>query len=317
MFRIVCDTLSDFPKEWCEAHDVHLVAMHLRGKYKDELDVLGVHPADVYVDLAAKGILRLSQPSAAEFMEVFNQLIDQSDDPIICITASSALLQVFDNAVAAAREVKKRCQVAVIDSKLVSAGEAMVVADLVHARQVGMSFEEAIEHVQQLIPRVTVLFITPPGAALYNHTRSNPLKRLRTIVDGWTGSYGFVAMDGRGHLTRVGHHGDQRLLAGRIARLMSLDAQREGPLRYIEVSVGFPRNLSILEKPLDTNEFISTRSTVINASGSVAVALGLGAMGIAYAPVRYLVHESSETDPLKDLESLEREGLVAHADDNL
>lgn len=291
MFAIVTDTLSDLPLEWCEEHNVRLVPMHLRTRAGDSRDVVEVHPADTYVALASKpASVRTSQPSPSEFTEVFDELLDSGVTQILCVTASAALSQTYDNAVAAARAANKRGQVAVIDSKTLSAAEGIVVADLVRGRDMGMEFREAVDHAARLVRHVTLLLITAPGAQLFPHPGHRaPIRHLRRAMEGWMGAYGLVTLDEQGRVVTVGRAADQRMLAGRIARLMSLDAQRDGCLRYVEICVGYPRSLSVLEKPLDTNEFISRRTSVANVSGAVACQLGLGSVGIAYAPARYLV----------------------------
>lgn len=298
MFAIVTDTLSDLPLEWCEDHNVKLVATHLTGRAGDRRDVVGVHPADTYVALATRpDSVGTSQPSAAEFTEAFEAVMGAGFDEVVCVTASAALSSSYDSAVAAARAANRRGRVVVIDSRSVSAGEGIVVADLVRARDTAMTMDQAVDHVARLIHHVTVLFITPPGSPLFKHPSSRAsLGRMRATVERWLGLYGLVTLDEKGRVSLVGHSADQRMHAGRIARLMSLDSQREGPLSYVEVSVGYPRSLSVLEKPLDTNEFMSRRHATINASGAMAVHLGLGALGMAYAPVAYLVADGVDIE---------------------
>ena len=75
---------------------------------------------------------------------------------------------------------------------------------------------------------------------------------------------------------------DLSRLAGGMARKMSAYAHEVGPLTYVEINAGVPRSLAIVEKPLVTNEFESTRAAILDTNPSTTNQLGLGAVGIAF-----------------------------------
>jgi hypothetical protein len=83
----------------------------------------------------------------------------------------------------------------------------------------------------------------------------------------------------------------------------------------VEISAGMPRELAALEKPLDTNEFLSSRMAVANACPSIVSHVGLGAMGIAFAPVSCLAasDDPSEPDPTSCFDAADAARKDAHA----
>lgn len=281
MFQIVCDTCADVTVDWAEDHGVTLVAHRIRSRAGDKGDVVEVHPADTYVGLATdREVPRISQPSPAEFQDVLGHLAARGATQVAVLCVSSGLSSTYENAIAAARGFRDAMDIAVIDSRNVSAGEAILLSELVAARQMGFSFADAVEHTRSLVRHVTIMGVLPPGAPILKS--GGPLGKIRGALRSVLSRYALATLDGQGRCVMVDQGANQKHLAGRIARLMAVDSVREGPLSYREISVGYPRFLSILEKYIELAGFSSTAQPVVNGCGALACRCGLGAFGIAY-----------------------------------
>ena len=91
-FAIVVDSGCDFENEFYGDHDVKLVPFHVRLGSDDLLDVQEAVPEDFYVRFTTqKEQVRTSQPSPAEFIDAYQELVDKGYTSILSIHASSEL----------------------------------------------------------------------------------------------------------------------------------------------------------------------------------------------------------------------------------
>jgi DegV family protein with EDD domain len=105
-----------------------------------------VPPGHFYARLAESGLTpSTSQPSPGAFLQVF----DAADEPVLCLTCSSALSGTHSSAVLAAGMTST--PVTVIDTGTISGGLALVVATVARA---GLPFEESVELARSLTGRV-------------------------------------------------------------------------------------------------------------------------------------------------------------------
>ncbi len=145
------------------------------------------------VDLGAEEALRLLgrdvaaapvviPPSEADFIAVYNSLAADAD-AIISIHPSRSLFGSWHSATRAARQAAGHCEVAVIDSQSLAAGQGMLVqiaADAV-ARELG--FEAAVRLVRGAVERVyTVLYVETIGYLLQNRLISSSHALLGTLL---------------------------------------------------------------------------------------------------------------------------------------
>jgi DegV family protein with EDD domain len=282
-FAIVTDSACDLPYEYYAAHDVALVPMHVRLDGADLLDQVDVSPADYYVRLACtKSNPTTSYPSPAEILDVYQRLIDEGAPAIVSVHVSSGVSGTVTSAKTAAREASKSVRCEVVDTRLASAAEGLVVAALVSARDRGASVDEALARAEQVMRATDLYFILPAGHQMV--WRRGAAIGLRRLMAAMFGVRPLLYLDEDGSITERSSSTDLADSTGLIARIMSRTAQSEGPLRYVEISAGLPRALDALEKPLDTNEFVSSRMAVANAGAAVVSRAGLGSVGIAFVP---------------------------------
>jgi DegV family protein with EDD domain len=279
-FAIVTDSTCDLARDWLEGHDVAFVGQHVRMGAVELRDLVDVSSEDFYVRLALSKEDPLPFcPSAGEFMAVYEELAGAGFERVVSVHPSQGVSGTVGSARAAARSVKHDVRVDVIDTGLASAGLAIVVDALRDARDSGATADEGIARAQGVAAATCLCLV--PRAPL--SVRSGTLRRSAGILSRMLGTTPLVRLDARG-LVEEARTADVADLTGRIARLMSRYAGQVGPLEYVEVNAGMPRNLRLVEKPLVTNEFDSRRAGILNASPSVVSTAGLGSVGIAFVP---------------------------------
>jgi DegV family protein with EDD domain len=130
---IITDSTSDLPLDFVEENKIHIVPLniHLQDSlYKDGVDI---QPSELYYRLRTEDIFpQTSQPSAGEFMEIYQTL--KPDDEVLVLCLSSELSGTYQSAEMArdmaAEEVD--AEIHVVDSRFVSLGLGMQV---IHAQK--------------------------------------------------------------------------------------------------------------------------------------------------------------------------------------
>ncbi|WP_077598604.1 DegV family protein [Olsenella urininfantis] len=287
-FAIVCDSGCDLPLDNLEAAGVAMVPLVVRTAGKEHRDCIDLEPNDFFVRFSAiKGQVDSFAPSQDAFLEVYQRLADEGHEEIISLHVSSLARDAYDIARAAADKVEG-ARVHVVDSRCVSSQMALVLARLVSDRDNGVCVAAALKRIGEASLAARILVIPAPDAKPrlrgYTKARSGVLGRVDSLRARAIGVRRVFCIDDDGAAQELYRSTELHVLAGRMARSMSWYARKVGPLTYVELTAGAPRLLPTLEKPLDTNEFESTRAAVISTNPSTTTQLGIGAVGIAYVP---------------------------------
>lgn len=158
------------------------------------------------IDLHADEALRLAtrepypptviSPTEAEFVQVFTRLALDCD-AIVSIHPSRRLFRSWENARAAAEQVSGHCEVAVIDSQSISAGQAMLVRQAALALEQGLSLDAVVRRVRGAVDRLyAVFYVESVSSLLQNKLISSSHAVLGTML----GVKPFLAVE-NGYLT--------------------------------------------------------------------------------------------------------------------
>ncbi len=119
------------------------------------------------VDLSAEDALRLFThqpyaplvyvPTQEEYFEVYERLTREYD-AIISIHASREIFPSWQNARAAAQQLLGRCQIEVIDSRTISAGQAMLVRLAARSLADGVSVDEEVRILRGAVERIYSIY---------------------------------------------------------------------------------------------------------------------------------------------------------------
>lgn len=287
-FAIVCDSGCDLSAESLAAAGITVIPMVVRNAGRELRDLMDMSATDFLKSLPMmRGQLDSYAPCERVFSRTYEVLASTGVREIVSIHASAALSDAYDIALRAAISVTD-ATVHVADSKCCSAQLALVLARLVADRDAGMPAGEALSRAMRAARASRLMVVPAPDA--------RPRSRVRAVLRGSfraRADFLRVRAVGARRVFRMGRDGvaveafrstQLARLAGSIAREMSAYAQEMGPLTHLELTVGAPRVIAALEKPLDTNEFESVGAGMLEAAPSTAVQIGVGAAGIAYAP---------------------------------
>ncbi len=156
--RVVTDSTANLPKELAASLHVHVVPLRVLFGNEAYADGVDLTDEEFYRRLReAKVLPRTSQPSAGEFAEVYRRLAREGAS-VISIHISGKLSGTVASA-EAARLMLPEAEITVIDTLSVSMGLGLLVLRAAQAAQDGRSHGEIVQLVNQLSPRVRVMFV--------------------------------------------------------------------------------------------------------------------------------------------------------------
>ena len=226
--------------------------------------------------------------SKERMVDVYRRLIDEGYNRIVTVCSSLINTGSWSAAEEAASELSDADHMLrTVDAGVSSVGLGMVVERLAMAREVGIQFEEAIARSRAFAREVRVLFIPEASSPFMRGNlrsrksgimaRASSL-RLRVVGERT------LFLQTRGESTALARSTDLSDLCGHAAHAMSSISAQEGELVYAVVGMDGSKTLRALEKPLDTNEFCSTKLGRGLVSPSILASVGFDAAGVAFAP---------------------------------
>lgn len=154
---IVTDSSAYLPTKWIEQYNLRVVPVKIHWGDKTFLDGVDITPIEFYTRLAhSTSLPTTSQPSIQDFLQVFESLSDQSDG-IVAPLISSGISGTMASAQAAAQEYS-RLPVEIVDTKVTSAGLALVVLAAARAAAQGKSLQEVRQAADEVVRRLHMFF---------------------------------------------------------------------------------------------------------------------------------------------------------------
>ena len=285
-FAIVCDSTCDLPPEIISRLEVVCVPLGVEIAGRVLMDGAGRDEAVALLGRRKSGHVELL--SKERMVDVYRRLIDEGYNRIVTVCSSLINTGSWSAAEEAASELSDADHMLrTVDAGVSSVGLGMVVERLAMAREVGIQFEEAIARSRAFAREVRVLFIPEASSPFMRGNlrsrksgimaRASSL-RLRVVGERT------LFLQTRGESTALARSTDLSDLCGHAAHAMSSISAQEGELVYAVVGMVGSKTLRALEKPLDTNEFCSTKLGRGLVSPSILASVGFDAAGVAFAP---------------------------------
>lgn len=154
---LVTDSTSDIPFEVAEQQDIKILPLKVVFEDKEYLDRIEIQPEEFYKMLAqcTTTLPSTSQPSPADFIELYADLLKTYDD-VISIHLSSGLSGTVNAARLAGERFKGK--VHVVDSKTISLGIGMIVLEAANSIRAGLTVGEVLQRIQEARDNTETLF---------------------------------------------------------------------------------------------------------------------------------------------------------------
>jgi len=159
--RIVTDSTADIPASERERLGISMVPLKVLIGEETYSDAVTITSEQFYEKLIASPVLpRTSQPSPMEFVETYEQLLDEDpDSPIISIQLSAALSGTYQSAFIAESMIERDADITVIDSKSASYGIGARVIKAAEMAAAGESKEAIIAEVERIKQDMGIYFL--------------------------------------------------------------------------------------------------------------------------------------------------------------
>ena len=153
-FEIISDGACDLLPEYTSEHRITIVPFYVTfdgETYTKEGE--GIDHESFYLKMVEEhAVPKSSLPSVQDYMEKFQPFVD-SDTPVVCITITTKFSGSYNSACTAKNmilESHPNAKIAVIDSTLNTASEALFVHEAVKLRAKGISFEDAVTELEKV-----------------------------------------------------------------------------------------------------------------------------------------------------------------------
>lgn len=154
---IVTDSIADLPQSYIDQNQVVVIPMNIIVDSVVYMDKLTMKPDDFYGRMDDYTMNPTSSQATPQLIKrIFDQLL-QNYDEVLGIFVSSKMSGTYDRIVRVVDSLRKEGKkIAIIDSKVNSAAEGLLVMEAVKQRQEGKAFEDIVEHVEKKISDVRI-----------------------------------------------------------------------------------------------------------------------------------------------------------------
>ncbi|MCE5203262.1 MAG: DegV family protein [Coriobacteriales bacterium] len=276
---IVCDSTCDLGPDWLAEHDVVMVPLKVLFGEATYLDWIDLSPEDFYDKLESSPTLsKTSQPSPAEFSAVYETLASNGCEGIVSIHLSAQLSGTCESAHLAA--ATSRIPVVVIDTKLVSAAEALVVEAAIKARDAGGDLDTVTQACNRVVDSTRLLFALDTLEYLVKGGRAGKAQGLAASM---LNIKPVLTFNSEGIIEPFKNmKGTKKAIQG-IAEQVAKDSASQ-PVRLVLLHSLAPELLDEMKAALENAKARYILDGVCVVGAVIGTYAGRGAIGVAYHP---------------------------------
>lgn len=173
--KICADSVCDLSEELKERYDISVVPLYVRCGDLSMRDGVDITQKEVFAHYRSTGKLcATAAVNIVDFTEFYKEQL-KSYDELVMITISSEFSATYQNACIAAEEFPN---VRVVDSRNLSTGEGLVTITAAKYAQQGLSADEIVAKLSDIIPRVDASFFVANVEYLHKGGRCSSIAAL-------------------------------------------------------------------------------------------------------------------------------------------
>ncbi len=281
-FFITTDSNSDLPKEYINKLGTVIIPQYYSFDdvvYGDELNMA---PAEFYERMKNGALPQSQANNPAVIEDKFRAILDKGGD-IIHIAFSSALSSSYNNVCMVAEELKEEypeAKITIIDSKMASLGESILVIHANEMKETGASYENIVAKLEEMKSHINGLFTVND---LFHLQRGGRVSKATAMVGSVLNLKPSLFINAEGALTSAGTvRGRKKAIQSMIDRMK--ETLGDAPDYTIPVGIVHANCLEDAEALADKVKSETQFTTVIinDISPSIGTHTGPGAMGLLY-----------------------------------
>ena len=275
---LVTDSIADLPKELVDHHQIHMIPLNLLVDDSVYLDKLTISPSYLYNMMDNSETYPSSSQPSPKAAETFLAAIAKDYQSIIVVTVSKEMSGTYNSLSLAAEKVRETgTQIEVINSRLNSGAQGLVVLKAAEEIDAGKSFDEVLRLTEASIDK-TSIFVSIN--TLKYMVRSGRVKKIQGLAAKVLNLKPVVSIDKKGDGIIIGKALSTKANSQKIHRLVKEISTTKTILSYAIVHADTPERASEFKKMFTT--LIGKEPTYITEISSiVAMNAGVGCVAIA------------------------------------
>ena len=281
-FFITTDSNSDLPQEYINKLGTVIIPQYYSFDdvvYGDELNMA---PAEFYERMKNGALPQSQANNPAVIEDKFRAILDKGGD-IIHIAFSSALSSSYNNVCMVAEELKEEypeAKITIIDSKMASLGESILVIHANEMKETGASYENIVAKLEEMKSHINGLFTVND---LFHLQRGGRVSKATAMVGSVLNLKPSLFINAEGALTSAGTvRGRKKAIQSMIDRMK--ETLGDAPDYTLPVGIVHANCLEDAEALAEKVKSETQFTTVIinDISPSIGTHTGPGAMGLLY-----------------------------------
>ena len=271
---VVTDSVSNIPQELVDSYNIHVAPLTLLWEGKEYRDGIDITPEEFYPRLrGAKELPTTSGGMTGEFLRIFEGLQGKVDGVVTIVLSHSFPSAGYSSALAA-REMVEGLPIEVVDSRLGTIAQGLVVLAAARAARAGAGMKEVARVARETVPKVHIFFI--PESLMYlkktgRFSMPDSAEELLTLRPVLTLRDGTFALE------------EKPAKESTIPRLLKLIRQSatSSPLHLGVMHADAPAEAEALRKEIASN-FRCAELLITDISPTVGTHLGPGTLGVSF-----------------------------------
>jgi len=226
---IVTDSIADLPQEYIDDNQIHVIPINLIIDDTKYLDKITITPDNFY-DLVdeAEEYPTSAQPSIKMVEDKLSFLADHYES-IIIITVSSNLSGTYETVKTASKNIKNGTEITIIDSKLDSGAQGLLVMEAAEKIKDGFKHEEIVEYIQNIKDQ---LYIYVSVDNFEYMVRGGRVSSLKGKLAGFFNLKPIVSLDKEGNGIAFAKAFSKKAITNKIKEIVKDHQEKEGIKRY-------------------------------------------------------------------------------------
>ncbi len=274
---LVTDSIADLPQEVIDNHQIHVIPVNLVIEGSNFLDKISVKPDQIYSILdQVKEYPTSSQPSLNAVQRQLSFLCSHYQS-VIMISVSrelSGTWNVFKSAAETLQEKGKK--ISVINSKLNSGAQGLLVMEAAELIAAGREHDEIVRIIEQIIPTIRIFVSVATFKYMVRGGRVSPMKGF---IANLLNVKPIVSLDEEGRGLAFDKALTQRTNTNKIRNIVKSIQDERSVNKYCIVHAGAPEKAFSYQR-LFARLLGKQPEYVVEISPIVALSAGLGAVAV-------------------------------------
>lgn len=278
---LVTDSTADIPLEIREKLGISMVPLKVNFGDQTYLDNITLQPGQFYEKLISfNGLATTSQPSPADFYDVYKKLTDEGHS-VISIQLSAAMSGTYQSATIAKSMLEEDADVTVIDSRSASYGYGILVVTAAEMAQAGATKEAIIVEVTRLRQEMKLIFLVDTLEYLQKGGR---IGKASAVLGTLLNIKPILSIDDEGIVVPLEKVRGQKRAMARIAEMLEADFKGKPVNLTVALTPGYESGVNEMSELLKKQ--LNVKSYQVTAIGPVVgTHAGPGTIGIFVTPV--------------------------------